>query len=446
MTRPSPEEIEQIAAEAYVYAFPMLMGYRFAFSAFLTPGLPSYRGPANAIHGKAATLDHTFRDVITPNADTPYSFGLLDLRAEPVVLHVPAVTDRYYVLQFVDLFGTNPHFIGSRATGTRPGTYLLVGPGWDRDAASFGDFDAVLPFDTDLAFVIGRTQLLGADDLPALARVMAGYEMQPLSHHRAAEPAAVPPVQWPVWDDAASRDERFIGYLNFLLAFCRPILSSEEGLMARFARIGIGAGVPFSADDLEDPVRRAIRAGVSAARARMADRARTVGEQVHGWMSADVFGDRAWYGGDYLLRAAAAMAGWGGNDRAEAVYPTAREDGDGMPLDGTHRYRVRFGSAPPCRAFWSVTLYDTSYDGTAGYLVDNPIDRYLINSTTEGLAYGEDGSLTIAIQHEQPGEPAERANWLPAPEGPFYLVLRIYWPEEAALDGSWTPPPIVRLD
>jgi hypothetical protein len=168
------QETKQIAEEAYIYAFPMLMGYRFAFATFLTPGLPSYRGSVNAIHGKAATLDHTFKDVITPNADTPYSLGMLDLRAEPLVLQVPAVTDGYYVLQFVYLFGTNPHFIGSRATGSKAGTYLAVGPGWEGEAGDAHAFDGVLPFDSDLVFVIGRTQLLGADDVPRRRLVGAG--------------------------------------------------------------------------------------------------------------------------------------------------------------------------------------------------------------------------------------------------------------------------------
>jgi hypothetical protein len=138
------------------------------------------------------------------------------------------------------------------------------------------------------------------------------------------------------------------------------------------------------------------------------------------------------------------MAGWGGNDRVEASYPLARVDADGAPLDGAHRYRLRFESLPPARAFWSVTMYDTSYDGTAGYLVENPIGRYLVNSTTQGLVTGDDGSLTIPIQHEPPdGELAP--NWLPAPAGPFYLALRVYWPEQAALDGTWNPPPVERV-
>ena len=167
-----------------------------------------------------------------------------------------------------------------------------------------------------------------------------------------------------------------------------------------------------------------------------------IGQVINGWTSAEAFGTREWYDGDYLLRAVGAMAGWGGNDKIEAFYPTAREDAGGEPLDGAHRYQLAFPTLPPAKAFWSVTMYDTSYDGTAGYLVENSVNRYLINSTTQGLAYGDDGSLTITIQREQPQDVTEKANWLPAPEGPFYLVLRIYWPEQATLDGTWTPPPV----
>lgn len=442
MTELSHQEIKEITKEAYIYAFPMLMGYRYAFATFLMPGLPSYRGPMNAMHGKAATLDHTFKDVITPNADTPYSMALLDLRTEPVVIQVPEVKGRYYVLQLEDLYGTNPHYIGSRATGSNPGTYLAVGSGWNGDAGE--EFDSVLLFETDLVFVIGRTQLLGKEDVPALTKVMEGYQIQTLSSYRGQEGPAPESVQWPVWYDEASRDGRFIGYLNFLLSFCQPTHPSEEEMMARFSRIGIGTGQPFEVDALSDDGREALGTGVAAARKGIEAKVLTMGQKVNGWGYSDVFGTREFYNGDYLLRAAGAMAGWGGNDAIEAFYPTAREDSTGAPLDGTHRYQIKFTTLPPAKAFWSVTMYDTSYDGTAGYLVENPIHRYLISSTTEGLIFGDDGSLTITIQREEPQYAAEKANWLPSPKGPFYLVLRIYWPEPAALDGTWTPPPVER--
>ena len=443
MSKPTPEEIEKITEEAYIYAFPMLMGYRFAFATFMVPSLPSYRGPINGIYGKAATLDHTYKDVITANADTPYSFGMLDLRAEPAVIQVPEVTDRYYVLQFIDLYGCNVHFIGSRATGSKVGTYLAVGPGWDGHAGD--EFDGVLPFETELVMAAGRTQLLGPDDVPALTKVMDSYQVQSLSAYRGQSSPAPEAVQWPVWNDEASRDERFIGYLNFMLAFCQPIHPSESDLMASFAQIGIGAGQPFAAEALNDEVRDAIRAGVTEARETMAAKSRSIGKSVNGWKFAEVFGDRDFYGGDYMLRAVAAMLGYGGNDFIEAMYPLVRNDDAGEPLDGAYRYHLRFTTTPPTRAFWSVTMYDTSYDGTAGYMIENPINRYLINSTTPGLVYAEDGSLTLTIQREQPQDAAEQANWLPAPEGLFYMTMRIYWPKQDALDGTWTPPPVLRV-
>lgn len=441
---PDTDEIRAIAEEAYAFCFPMLMGYRYAFATFLVPSLPSYKGPLNTMLGEAVTLDHTFRNVITPNADTPYSMAALDLRAEPVVIEAPEVRDRYYVLQLEDLYGTNAHYVGSRATGSGPGRYLAVGPRWE-GAAPEG-YDAVLPFETDLVLIIGRTQTFGPEDLDATAAVMAGYRVAPLSEVEGTPPPPPPPaVDWPVWNDDASRDERFIGLVNPLLTLCQPTHPSEVGLFERFAGIGLAPGAEFDADALDDGTRRALRAGVDAARAAMADKVAHLGASVNGWSAVDALGGRDFFDGDYLLRAAGAMAGWGGNDKVEAYYPMARVDGEGRPLDGAHRYRLVLATDPPARAFWSVTMYDTSYDGVAGYLVENPIGRYLINSTTEGLVRDDDGSLTIVIQHDEPDSPADRANWLPAPAGPFYLAMRIYWPEPPALDGTWEPPPVERL-
>ena len=136
----------------------------------------------------------------------------------------------------------------------------------------------------------------------------------------------------------------------------------------------------------------------------------------------------------------------GGNDLAEAAYPGVHEDADGEPLDGDRRDRPTLTSPPPAEAFWSFTMYDTSYDGTAGYLVENPIGRYLINSTTDGLVRDDDGSLTVYIQHDEPDAPEGWANWLPAPAGPSCITLRIPVPDQSVIDGAWEPPPIERID
>ncbi len=171
-------------------------------------------------------------------------------------------------------------------------------------------------------------------------------------------------------------------------------------------------------------------------------------ENVNGWSMIDCFGTREYLGGDYMLRASGAMGGLYGNTKIEAFYPVAYLDERGEMLDTSkNRYKIRFeeGQLPPAKAFWSVTIYDTSYDGKAGFLVDNPIDRYLINSSTPDLVYGDDGSLEIYIQRDRPeGEKAK--NWLPGPDTPCYLIMRIYWPEQPVLGGTWQPPLVKRVD
>ncbi len=440
----STEEISARAEEGYVYAFPMLMGYRFLFASFLAKGAPTFRTPINTLASDAQALDHSFKDVISPNADTPYSFAGLDLRAEPYVLTVPKVGDRYYVMQFEDLLGFNEYFVGTRATGPAAGSYLLAGPRWSGDAPD--GVTRVLRFETDIVFAIGRTQLLGPDDVPKLVAVQDGYRLRSLSEFAGTtKPPAAPAVDWPMWDDAASRDERFIGYANLLLTLCQPIHAEDSALMHRLAGIGMQPGAPFDADSLDAPVREAICAGVRAARQRMEAYLTAQPSYPTGWSNTDVFGDRAYYAGDYAKRATGALLGWGGNDRIEAFYPLLRKDADGDRLDGSrHAYELTWDTDPPAHAFWSVTMYDMSYDGSAGYLVKNPIDRYLINSTTGGLVRGEGGSLTIYIQNERPEDAASAANWLPAPNEPFYLILRVYHPKEEALDGTWVPPVVVK--
>ena len=438
------DQVSAIAAEAYVYAFPMLMGYRYGYATFLQPASPAYAGPVNqGPFGDAVTLDHTFKEVITPNADTPYSFGLLDLRAGPVVLTVPEISGRYYGMQFESLLGHNEFYVGSRTTGTAAGSYLLAGPRTDPDVPD--GFAGSFRFETDLVFLIGRTQLLGREDQEALAAVISQYRLEPLEVFQGGDAPPLPPFDWPAWNDEASRDERFIGYVNRLLTLALPLHPADEEMFDRFASIGIGPGLPFDAESLDEERQAALAQGVAAARSSLAEAAESLGVTQNGWMTMDPFGNRDFYAGNYEKRAAAAMVGWGGNDRAEAHYPMARADVDGNPFDGKAKYQLTLETPLPVNAFWSVTMYDTSYDGTAGYLVENPINRYLINSTTEDLVLDDQGGLTITMQHDEPNDPMERANWLPTPAGRFYLALRMYWPKPAALDGTWQPPPVMRV-
>ena len=239
----------------------------------------------------------------------------------------------------------------------------------------------------------------------------------------------------------------FIGLLNFLLPFYEPYHPDDVPLMARFEKIGIVAGAPFVTEKLDPTIRKAIEEGQQAAIKKIAERVENIGEKVNGWNMTDACGPREFFKGDWLLRAAAAQAAMYMNDKIEAFYPLVFVDADEHTLDGkANQYILHFSAneIPPAKYFWSVTLYDKSADGTAGYMVANPIDRYLINSTTKGLIYGDDGSLTIYIQHEQPkGEKA--ANWLPAPAEPFYMAMHIYGPEESVMTGEWAPPAVQKV-
>jgi hypothetical protein len=185
---------------------------------------------------------------------------------------------------------------------------------------------------------------------------------------------------------------------------------------------------------------------MKAAAAEVRKELATLGKLVNGWqISEGLFGDRKMMGDNYTLRAAAAVAGIFGNDSVEALYPLAKQDADGNPLDGSKgNYTLTFpaGGLPPVNAFWSVTMYD----GKTQLLIENPINRYLINSPMlPDLKRGNDGSLTLYIQNKAPADPDQKANWLPAPDGPIYMVMRLYWPKDAALRGTWKPPAVIKV-
>jgi hypothetical protein len=273
---------------------------------------------------------------------------------------------------------------------------------------------------------------------------MVQYKLAPLEVYHGGQAPALPQTVWPVGDDEALSDERFVGLLNRLWECTGPVDPDEPDMYDRFARAGIGAGIDFDADALSDDQRAALAKGAATADAKIKKAAGEQGELVNGWMMMDPFGNREFFAGDFLKRAAVAMIGWGGNDKAEATYPMARKGPDGKPLDGKGTYQLTLPLPVPVNAFWSLTMYDTSYDGVGGYMVDNPIDRYIINSLTPGLVKDGD-TLTITMQREEPEDPTEKANWLPTPDMDFYISFRLYWPKQDALDGTWTPPEITRL-
>jgi hypothetical protein len=212
--------------------------------------------------------------------------------------------------------------------------------------------------------------------------------------------------------------------------------------MARFAKIGIGAGKTFDASTLPPEIKTAIEQGVADAWADLADVRRKF--DTREVTSGDVFGTRAYLKNNYLYRMAGAVLGIYGNSKDEAIYPSYAVDAQGQKLDGANKYSVHFGSGelPPVNAFWSLTMYELPQS----LLVANPIDRYLLNSPMlPQFVKDADGGVTFYVQNESPGKDKE-PNWLPAPKGPFLIAMRLYWPKPEALDGTWKAPPLQRAN
>ena len=435
----TPAEARAIAKEAYIYGYPMVDGYRIQYAYCVDRENPEFKAPWNQLCNIPRVFTPEDKAVQTPNSDTPYSMIGLDLRTEPLVLTAPPIEkERYFSIQLIDAYTHNFAYIGSRATGNDGGRFLIAGPDWTGETPK--GVTQVIRSETELMLAVYRTQLFNPGDLDNVRKVQAGYHVQPLSAFLGQPaPEAAPAIDFiqPLTPETQKTSPGFFNVLNFILQFC-PTVPSEKDLMARFATIGVGAGKTFDADRLPPEMKTAIEQGMADAWADFADLKKRVdaGEVTSG----DLFGTREYLKNNYLYRMAAAVLGIFGNSKQEAMYPMYGVDADGQKLDGANRYLLRFapGQLPPVNAFWSLTMYQMP----ESLLVANPLNRYLINSPMlPQLQKDPDGGLTILIQSESPGADQE-SNWLPAPQGPFFMAMRLYWPKPEASDGQWTAPPV----
>jgi hypothetical protein len=441
---PSTDEARAIAKEAVIYGFPLVDNYRVQYSYFVDRNSPEFKAGWNTLVNNARVYTPDDKSIQTPNSDTPYSYVGADLRAEPLVFTVPEVEkSRYYALQFIDMYTFNFAYVGSRATGNGAGSYLLAGPNWKGEKPK--GIKQVIRSETEFAFVLYRTQLFNPADIENVKKIQAGYKVQPLSAFLGKPaPAAAPAIDFlkplPAEQERTSLD--FFNELNFILQFC-PTNPVEKSLMARFAKINVGAGKKIDAGALSPEMRKALGDGMADAWKTFAEYKETqldTGKKT----SSDGFGTRAFLKGDYMGRMAGAVLGIYGNSKDEAIYPVYFIDADKQKLDGANRYTLRFapGQLPPVRAFWSLTLYQLP----ASLLFANPLNRYLINSPMlPDLKRDADGGITLYVQNESPGKERE-ANWLPAPKGPFFLAMRLYWPKPEALQGKWEAPPLKKAN
>lgn len=437
-TSVTPAQARAITKDAYIYGFPLVDNYRVQYAYFVDRENPEFKAPRNQIKNIPRVYTPADTAVQTPNSDTPYSMVGMDLRAEPIVLSVPPIEKgRYFSIQLVDLYTQNFDYIGSRATGNGGGNFLIAGPGWNGEVPA--GVSKVMRSETELVLAIYRTQLFNPADLDNVKAIQAGYKAQPLSAFLGQPaPKAAPTIDFikPLTPEAQKTSLEFFNVLNFALKFS-PTVPTEKELMARFAKIGVGANQNIDTSKLSAEMKAAMEQGMADAWAELATLQKRIdaGEVTSG----DLFGTREYLKNNYLYRMAGAKLGIYGNSKIEAMYPFYSLDTDGQKLDGTiNRYTIRFAPSqlPPVGAFWSLTMYKMP----SSLLVDNPLNRYLLNSPMlPQLKKDADGGLTLYIQNESPGKGKE-ANWLPAPKGSFMMVLRLYWPKAEATEGKWTAP------
>lgn len=447
----SSEEARQIAKEAYIYGFPMVMNYKTMYMYAIDEQSPEYKGPFNYLGCEARLFTPEDKAVVTPNADTPYCMFWVDIRTEPVVISVPEMEpERFYHFQLIDLYTHNFAYIGTLTTGNKAGRFLVTGPRWEGDKPD--GIKEVIRCETDMFFVVVRTQLFNPKDIDNVKKIQDAYDLQSLSEYlNQPAPAGASVPDFPKWNEGDQFDAGFFKYFDFVLSLIQPV-EEEKELMARFAQIGLGTEKPFDMDALSPEMQKALAEGIKEGFAAMETFIASYAADP--LISAKIFGTRDFLRKSakencnlddfYMLRAVAAHMGLYGNSGTEAIYPTYLADSEGQPLNAAeNKYTLTFkkGQLPPVELFWSLTMYD----GKTQLFIDNPLDRYLLNSTMiDQFKMGEDGSLTFIIQKDAPGAEKE-SNWLPAPDGPFYMVMRLYGPKDDALEGKWTPPKLKKV-
>ncbi len=434
----SDNETNDIAAEAYVYAYPLVL-MEMTRRVMTNVARPTERGaPVNQFYHMRAVPDASFTDVVRPNADTLYSSMWFDVAEEPLIVSVPDSGARYYLMPMLDMYTDVFAAPGKRTTGTRAQTFAIVGPEW-KGALPAGVREIRAP--TAQGWLIGRTQVNGKLDYPAVHNFQDKITAVPLLAFGKAYEAPEGKVDAGLDMSAPAEQVAKMDPQTFFRVFAEavrknPPHANDYPVLARMHRIGIEPGKAFDFDRAPPEVQTALKAALAAAQARIDEAVARGSRMANGWaMPVNPIGT---YGTDYAKRAGIARFGLGANTLEDAFYPSAGGKLSDVPLDSDKRYVIHFpkGQLPPARAFWSVSVYDDRQLFPA-----NPIVRFALGDR-DPLVFNVDGSLDVFLQRQSPG-PEREANWLPTPgEGPFSVTMRLYWPRPEATDGTWQPPPV----
>ncbi|MFI4955136.1 MAG: DUF1254 domain-containing protein [Gammaproteobacteria bacterium] len=429
-----------LATDAYIYGYPLVTMEmtRRVMTNSATPSVMS--APMGQFAHMREYPNPSLKEVTTPNADTLYSVAWLDLTKEPYILHIPNEGDRYFLMPILSAWTDVIADPGTRL-GTKEQNFAIIGPDWQGTLPK--DVTAIHS-PTDLMWILGRTYSSGTpEDYKAVHAIQDQYTLTPLS---AYGKAYTPPkgivnpsidMKTPVRQQVNNLDAAT--YFKTLAALLKdnPPAAEDKDMVNKLMQLGITPGKDFDISQVEPTIAKGLNHAVKAGQAKILAYQKDAGKVENGWL---VFNKTGRYDGDYLNRAFVTLVGLGANLPQDALYPEARVDSAGHKLNGANKYVMHFtkGQTPPVKGFWSLTMYDTEH-----FFVANALNRYTL-SERDALKYNLDGSLDFYIQHESPGKDKE-SNWLPAPKGNFILMLRFYWPEEALINGTWSPPPVQKV-
>lgn len=422
------ESARTLAKEAYIYAFATVEHNKAIWSIMVNSQVP-----VNTFTANTELFTDKDQAVVSPNNDTFYSYAVCDLRNEPVIISVPETGNRYFCLQLCDMFTNCPEYISQLATGEGPGNYMLARTDWEGTIPS--GVDQVIQIPSAIVLILGRTQVFGVEDQKEAALIAKGYKATPLGQFMGAAPTSDDKFTWAYnfYDAKTGNMEDFFQMFNDLIAY--QLLNAEDkALMEKYKAIGLEIGQPFDKSQFTNEQWSAIQAGAEEAKQEIEAQTLIVGKEVNTWHYSPVNSGK--WGTDYMTRAAAAWKYIYVNTPEEAVYLTVDTDSQGTFLSGANNYTITFAKEqiPQVKFFWSLTIYNEK-----GFLVENPIGRYNIKGGDNTLDYGADGSLTLYIQKNKPEAPFA-TNWLPAPEGAFYMILRMYGPSDEAIRGEMVFP------
>ncbi len=405
-----------------IYGYPLIETLRTCRLQTAVSAATGYgRAPMNTLSASERQWTHEDRDIVTPANDLLYFCGWANLADGPVTLRVPPLPqrERYYVVELLDAHTNNFENLGPRNVPAEGGEVTLVAPGQTSDGAH------VVSCPTTLVWLLGRVLVQGPDDLGAAYAFEKGFEL--------VAPGKTLPRCVQTWSDTGNAGLDFFQNLFHALREFPPA-ECELGAFTLLRKAGLKLEDELDVTSLRPAVRAGLESAYRQAMQLIEAHTRSQGRKSWGYsLKLGLYGD------DWLQRACTAMKGLGALRADEAIYAMADFDAEGEPLTGAHDYELRFpaGMLPPAQAFWSVSLY-----GEDRYFTANEIKRYAVGDRTPGLRYEADGGLVISISHRRP---PQDHNWLPAPAGPFYLILRIYHPTPAFIAGQYHIPAVRRV-